>query len=235
MTERIKGLIPILSIAIILTSLLKLTFFYSYFDVQIKYFIGLSELGILITDDLFVWLICSLSLVILVTLESLKTEPDKQGKIMHQGIEFLIIVILLSTIAVLVVNEIILVQQAFIALCISISVIIIFTILSWFSIFSKMIIASNNKWLVLFISSFISVVLIAVDVEVKTINSGKYTGTYIKTPTKEHTSSDSSFFIGKTERYVFIYNKKTKSTEIIPTDDIIAFNLKVNRRKKKAE
>src|SRR6186713_2761629 len=56
MLQKFWNSIPQLSIAIIILAIIKMTLYYYNFDVPIKYFIGISELGLLIADDLLIYI-----------------------------------------------------------------------------------------------------------------------------------------------------------------------------------
>jgi hypothetical protein len=57
--------------------------------------------------------------------------------------------------------------------------------------------------------------------------NGHYNGTFIHLKDDRcYTSNDSLFFIGKTEKYIFLHNKKDTSNMIIDVDDIKTFILK---------
>lgn len=52
MTKKLSVLIPTLTGLVVILAIIKLTLFYQNFSVPIKYFIGISEIAITISDDL---------------------------------------------------------------------------------------------------------------------------------------------------------------------------------------
>jgi len=67
--------------------------------------------------------------------------------------------------------------------------------------------------------------------DIRHVEHGMYKSTIIKTKDSTYISTDSSFFIGKTEKYVFIYNKKDSTTTIIPTESVELITMKINSPK----
>ena len=61
---------------------------------------------------------------------------------------------------------------------------------------------------------------------IERVEDGKYDGTIIKTEDSSYVSNRESFFIGKSEKYVFIYNTKDTSTLVIPTESIKQMRIK---------
>jgi hypothetical protein len=68
-------------------------------------------------------------------------------------------------------------------------------------------------------------VLSATSNQIHFVETGKFNGTKIYTADSTYTSTDSSYFIGKTEKYVFIYNTKNKYTRIIPSESVLKIDL----------
>lgn len=65
--------------------------------------------------------------------------------------------------------------------------------------------------------------------EIHEIKSGKYKGTVIHlTDSTNISTSDSVVFVGKTENYVFLYNLNSKTSEIYPTSEVKKITLKQN-------
>ena len=62
--------------------------------------------------------------------------------------------------------------------------------------------------------------------DIDNVEHGKYKNTIIKTDDTAYISSDTSYFIGKTEKYAFVYNKHDSSTSIIPTETIKTIKIK---------
>lgn len=65
-----------------------------------------------------------------------------------------------------------------------------------------------------------SAVIIIIKGEINLTEKGKYNGTTVKTAEKTYISSDSIYFIGKTDKYIFFFEPKKKSTQIIPIESV---------------
>lgn len=84
-------------------------------------------------------------------------------------------------------------------------------------------------FLVLIICSLIGFSLFnAANEYFKVVEKGYYFGTIIKFEDEEIISTMDKFYIGKTDKYIFIFNRLTKETEIIPSEKLkkITFNKK---------
>jgi len=65
--------------------------------------------------------------------------------------------------------------------------------------------------------------------EVEQTENGKYKGTIIKTTDNTYLSIETSFFVGKTEKYLFIFNKKDTTTFILPAESVKSILIKENK------
>lgn len=236
MLKRLGSLLPVLPILLIPISLTKQILFYYNYNVPIKNFIGLSELGLLIADDILIvmpiFILIALFTVVFHEIKSLRDKKKQEAPNKPQlkrktwfkvNYVFLLIgviclIYLLTSPQFYFVKIAILINVAFLLLC----VILFFLRKYYLAIFPSFL----ERLLFLCIFFTFLATTYQLNFEIVKIETGKYTGTHIRTANIDHTSSALSFYIGKTEKYVFIYNKKDSSTDIIPTDDIIEFKLK---------
>lgn len=231
MLKRLGTAIPLVSILIIILGVLKQLLYYANFNLPIKYFIGLTELGLLISDDLMIYVPFLLLIMFLMDLERFrnekkeKKENSKPNKITTFHITYIILpassIIFFLIYLYLKSFPILLTFIGFST--VSVVYIVLFKMMD----LDYNIEIKNNLLLIffcllLYYSMFCSTAFELINVE----DEGKYNGTLIRTADKEYISTDSSFFIGKTEKYVFVYDKKDKSTDIIPTESIKYFKLK---------
>ncbi|MBN8673667.1 MAG: hypothetical protein J0L56_06010 [Chitinophagales bacterium] len=86
---------------------------------------------------------------------------------------------------------------------------------------------NKSIWIVCSFGIFLYTIIQLTVLEIKSTEKGKYNGSYIVTKgNKEYHSTDSSYYIGKTENYVFIYNRNQKSATVIPSEEIKEIYLK---------
>ena len=71
-----------------------------------------------------------------------------------------------------------------------------------------------------FMSVFVFASSVRLTTDITSIETGKYKGTIITTSDITYISNDSTYFIGKTEKYVFIYKSKENGTLVIPTESV---------------
>lgn len=85
----------------------------------------------------------------------------------------------------------------------------------------------NQSYVLVFgVFSILFFIIFKTSLEIGRINRNWYKGTIVKTADSTYTSIDSSYFIGKTEGYIFIYNKKDTTTSIIPTSEVKSIIIK---------
>lgn len=224
--------IPQISILIILLGLIKQTLYYTNFKLPIKYYLGLSELGLLISEDLL--LILSLFILLLLFLNILTlgqfTTPDP----MPEGVKRSRIV------------------EIFVGLFFVAIIITFYYNFKWATKFPIKVFWVATSGLLLILSAylffgklrslllptqehhniFLTVLLLSYFVVFNTVfeiiktEHKKYKGTKIYTADSIYTSTDSNYFIGRTEKYVFIYNSKDTTTLILPSESITKMILK---------
>ena len=240
MLKRISETLPLITVGIIVLGILNQIIYYNNFNLPIKYFIGISELGLIIADNLIIYCTGAFLLFLILLAHdpstfypNLKNEKkvatiDTMNKFEKKFKRGLIIIFLIF-IGVFAANYFFRdspekdIQDYF----------IILYILILFFIFYNTRILGKLIGLKTFFSIIVLIFLIfilsfeTVD-EIKKVESGKYTGTIITTNEGSDTSTSTRYFIGKTEKYVFIYNKKDVSVSIIPTESIKKLLLKVN-------
>ena len=214
----VKGL-PLLTLFFIGVVFGKQTYYYYIFKVPIKYFLGLSEIGSYLANDVIFMIILSISLSVLFyglfLLLPKMFLKRKAGSIYGLYILLFTIITLqpllkgngLAIYSHGILLETILVGGMMLHF-------IIHPIITKYiaELYFKLLIATG--WIICIY------IFIWTGVEIMNIKSGKYTGSYIKTVDSTYTSNDTTYFIGKTEKYVFIYESKKNGTRIIPTDKI---------------
>lgn len=234
--------IPAISIFIIVLALLKQIVYYLNFDVPIKYFMGISELTVVISDNLLLAIPVTLFLIMLFFVidkqeskavesseeerERIKKKADFARKI-NKKIGKVLIAMMVITLSLL-----------FFADSYIIKVIIIlsfsYQLLFYFPVFfldkTLKIDRKLGEIKTLFVVYFCSFYIVLISVfEISKVEKGFYTGTQIVTQDSTYLSTSHSYFIGKTENYVFIHNKKESNVLILPAESIKKIILKSNR------
>lgn len=245
MFKTVSNLFKEATILIIIFGLSRQLIYYNSFHVPIKYFFSFSEVWVALINDIFILLPYSLlmltgyelakkdrqkSLVAAASKESsgtqLKNHPSKKTmprKLVTIEVIFLVVFIILTGVIIYcwITTTNFATQVLF---CLT-------TILAVFLIISQLIFRDKEPGESTFIafSLFMIFFLLAVIInsDVSRVKRGLYKGTVITTKDSSYTSTDSSFFIGKTENYVFIHNLKDTSTEIIPSESILKIELKM--------
>ncbi|RZK12904.1 MAG: hypothetical protein EOO46_01330 [Flavobacterium sp.] len=238
-----KGIeyIPAISVFIILLGLLKQIVYYLNFDVPIKYFMGISELTVVISDNLLLAIPLVIFLLILFYIldtqenkavdtteeerEIIKKKADYARKINKRLGRILMPMIAITIVLFFLADTYIL--KVMIGLFFS------YQMLFFFPVFflDKAInferkLADTKVFLLIYCCSFY-IVLVSV-LEIKRIEKGFYTGTQIITEDSTYISTPQTYFIGKTEGYIFIHNKKEKNVLVLPTSGLKKMLLKTN-------
>lgn len=266
--------IPLITLYILIFGIIKQLLFYRNFHLPIKYFLGLTEIGLIVSDDLIISVITILLSSIISYLlmtnsfkrksietyssnETYKTSnttslterivanTDRINKIedyvnrleTQQNLEITqkkrvqkimkisgIIISITSFFLIIYVdhyyNKLFCIVSLLIGILLSISHLLI----NWLKD-AKVSILSFY----VYNSSFLLIITLILNTGTELINveSGKYNNTLIVTSDSTYTSTASNYFIGRTEKYVFIYNVKDTSTTIIPTESIKKITLKM--------
>jgi amino acid permease len=236
MIEKLGKAFPFLSILLIPIGLTKQIVFYYNYNVPIKNFIGLSEIGLLLADDILIVVPINLFVILFATI-LIEIQSDKEDttplvsdnqipkKKSWFKVEYIFLAFAVTTLFFYF--NIMESYLAVISIIVNVAFIILLIVLSFLWKYFVLVLPTLLDR-VLFYCVFTTFMLTTYFTvhEITRVNNGKYNGTRIKTGTKEYISNDSIYYIGKTEKYIFFYNRKDKSTDIIPTDDIIEFKLK---------
>lgn len=237
--ESLKSSIPQITVFIILLGLFKQLLYYANFNLPIKYFIGLSELGLIISDDLMIYvpLIFIFLFLIRMALTS-KIEKDKRELFEKgflrfnpkhsKGFEmFVRFLFMIATVVVIILYFNIRPYPYKIILANT----LLFTLTGiYMSFATKDFINSipdiSSFFVFIFFLTIISSILLKVSYEIVAVEKGKFKGTIVATQDSTYISNKTNYFIGKTEKYVFIYNANDTTTSVIPTESITKFIIK---------
>jgi uncharacterized membrane protein len=245
MFKTVSNLFKEATVLVIIFGLSRQLIYYNSFHVPIKYFFSFSEVWLALINDIFFLLPYSLlmltgyelaikgrqkSLVAATSEESLKTQlkdhPSKKikrRKLATIEVIFLILFVMLIIVSIYywttTTNF-----SAQVLFCLT-TILAGFAVISIVSFRDKEPSASTFIAFCLFMIFFMLAFIINSDVS--SVKRGLYKGTTITTKDSTYTSTDSSFFIGKTENYVFIHNLKDTSTLIIPSESILKIELKM--------
>lgn len=229
MLKWVKDSLKELSIAILILGLLKLIVYYNNFNVPIKYFLGLSELWLVISDDLlFAAPTIFLTFYASHKIVDIPTNKERMGFSKKDLFEkvFLIIFIIIGLFLV----ARLFFTKTYYETSINLLTLFLFAFM-FIAIFNETFFSvSLKKYFPIFsISLIIFLVLLRGVLDIRSVEHGRYNGTRIVTEKKTYISNDSAYFIGKTEKYIFIYNKPSKSTLILPMDLVIELEIRKNK------
>jgi hypothetical protein len=223
--QKFAVLIPVLTVVVLVLGMLKQTLYYSKFDIPIRHYLGLTELGILISNDLLIILF----VLVVILIATLRDFPEKEKNLANikkpikTSLSFAIYKYLMIAIFIWALSCILYFRNYDTTIWMSSFVILALpaVIMSIDRKFYYTYVNTPKKHLI-FICSTIVLFLIFVYTagEITFVQQGKYTGTKIMTNDSTYISSKDSYYIGKTEKCVFFYNKKDRSTLIIPTETI---------------
>ena len=90
--KQVGAYLPLLSIIVITLGLIKQVLYYFNYNVPIKYFLGLSELGIIISYEILVVLLASIFVIILHSKESETISLTNKGLTIFRIIYILLII-----------------------------------------------------------------------------------------------------------------------------------------------
>lgn len=235
-TKNIAALLPIFTVMIIVLGIIKQLLYYKNYNLPIKYFLGLGEIGLIISDDLLLivpLLVTIIACSILFSQRKIVAVPDhnplntktskestlkKSWNFIKSNLPYIygicagIVIFFLYSIYVMKLAAISIILFSIISIVIKLH---LRNVLSYIAVSKKSIfVFITFVALTYFIILKTCIEIIEID------NYHRYSGTVIKTSDSTYISNDSSYFIGKTDKYVFIYNTKNAATDIIPTESV---------------
>lgn len=212
--------IPFLSLLVIIVGFIGQLIYYTNFKVPIKYFSSFSEIGILVFQNLL------FSVIVFVIYNYFNLLYQKNIFVRHLlSIKKAIPFVFISLILVFILGyftfkdstkyTFFILSFSFFPLAAAFLLMIIINLFHGSLILLKKIFFVTTVFLVpmmLYIKH--------ITTEIKDVEHGKFKGTYIVTTDSTYRSNDSTYFIGKTEKFVFQYNKFDSTTSIIPVESI---------------
>lgn len=264
--KRLGTYLPLLSVLIILLGIIKQILYYSNFNLPIKYFLGISELGIIVSDDLIIGALVLIIMYMFVPFTYYKWKrqdmrtakkiidkfeadgnfgtqntPEFRVAVKNQFIKerearwikensndkkkqfiykIIAVVILIASIILLLLRM----HGGIYVLILSLQT----NLLAFGGDYFRNLGRGDLSVRVLTHFFFFTIILLYLTtLDVNSVENGKYTGTIIITKDdKSDTSTATHYFIGKTEKYVFLFNKRDTTTTILPTDEIKKIVLK---------
>lgn len=240
--------IPLITGIIIILGILKYVIFYKFFYIPITEYLQLSEILLLITDDIiYIVLFFGLPRLLghfeeLVNNEKdiVSNSSDKKINYNNRVKEFRnnrkIIIVFLS-ICLIVIIALAFKGNRFdksLAFYGSICIVAIIFCICW----EMSLLRQNVRYelrLYLYFSMLSICILLIVCfravTEAERVYSGEYKGTTIVTSDSIYVSDSFHFYIGRTSQYKFIYNKTEKSSTIFPNSEIKRMILKTKYAK----
>lgn len=228
--QKLKELLPIFTIYIIVAALMKLFVYYNYFNIPIVNCIGLGELGIIISGD-FLFYIPFTAIIVIVLIGFYNSINENSNRILQaiKNTAFLFISMALMIICLLSIFFLkgYLGPITFFSIYILSSV---FFMLHYSPLKEpgKLIKFESNYFVVSFLIILIAVIIRSA-ASINETKNGRYKGTNIILSDTTYISTDSSYYIGKTERFVYLYNEPTMTATIIPITEVKTIKLKINK------
>lgn len=229
MTKVLRDSLKELSIALIILGLTRQLIYYGNFKLPIKYFLGLSELWLIISDDLLL-LTPFIFLLIYANqkLQSIKNEEHQKTELskLFRNDKIVLICTLFVFVSILVGFAF---SKNFLErlnLGLSLLMLFLFIFVPYLIPFLNI---SSKKIFPLFCTIlFLILLFYKGGIDISNTIHGKYIGTKIVTEKNLYISSDTSYFIGKTDKYIFYHNKNRNSNTIIPTELVTEMELKTS-------
>ena len=250
MIKKITDYIPIFAFLIIVLGLCKQFIYYSNFNLPINNFLGLSEIGIIISDDLItnvpfiiIWIVFLTSIDFYIKnkldpiVNTKKNEPtsafsikkeDRKSKWSNIWVILIITLFFFGLLFIIFLIENIPEYYEQISWTIftwGFSVIVICLVVLFTNTFRKLI-PKEIIYIMFILTSIFMKLGLSSTKEISNVKHGKFTGTIIQTDKGDFVSDSLNYYIGKTEKHVFYYYSKEKQTRIIPSDKVTTLILK---------
>lgn len=233
--KKVLGYIPAFSILIITFGIIKKYIYFDYFGIDITSYLSVSELWLSASDDLlaitvgiiiFIFHAILLSKIekkqIKITPNHLKNKEPKEPSARETN---WIKIFSITGIIIMIC----LIYFYFFSDTKRVSYISLFVLLiaALFTLVLHFTDTPNGKFNFTASISMVIFVFIIIYIFLSTLNKaesaerGLYIGTVIKTQDSCYISTDTSFYIGRTNNYLFILNKRKKNLTILPSDNVI--------------
>lgn len=226
--ERYSKLIPIISLLILFSSITRNYIYYQNFGININEYIGLSEFPLLFINDLTFYLFSIGFFIIYLPIIYVRTfyrnkygaehftfEPTKKASKS-------IIVIIITSCTIIMFQKYSLEVKL---LMLQTSLVIIFAGI-------LLIIDKNLEFSKIYISIVSSIFLITfsifkayIDIS-KIENNKEDNSVYFENNSKKIFSNKIIMYLGKTNEYIFVYNKSTKYTQVFKSSEVSNFRIK---------
>lgn len=231
--DKISKIIPLVSILILLSSIIKNQIYYDFFGININEYTNLSEFTTLFISDLKFYLIYISSLLIYLPFIYIRSYfRTKYGKqyfsfsLTKKVSKYLIIALIISIVLTIFIKSDLSSKLEWI----QIYIIMLFSIVL---LYIDKDVNYSQKYC--FISCSILLILFSLSksyIDIERINKGKashqiqFTNNNLK-----YNSNSEHLYLGKTKEYIFLYNKKSKTTQIFKTSDINSLMIRKNDNK----
>ncbi|GAA3557991.1 hypothetical protein [Snuella lapsa] len=219
--ESFVKLIPLGSIFLIFCSSLKLLVYYNFFGINIEEFMGIHEYINYFIDDLFYYITMLGFTILFVYLRQTKWAKKFTKKYKGKGLSIGIlgfVCAFILTILKAVFEERMSLRLLYLEVAIHNLFGIIYVTAFYFGV--KL---NFNIGLVIL---FLLYVRIDASSEAYAKTENFYGYKYIiEFKDKSYETSDSLRYLGKTEKFIFLYDNKTKESKIIPNNDLIAMKV----------
>ncbi len=222
-----SGSLPLLTVILVALGLSKQAMYYSNFNVPIKYFLGISELSLIISVDLLVAFATVFGTVIYIFINREGFQKASPKSLFFFSKIFPVLAFLFTLGGTFIAAKTVATRLIWCCFLLGSFSYLFFT--AYKSQIQKLL-NLDNRMIVLIASVSIStlcLIMLKTGFDLIRVEKGLYNGTKIYTTDSIYTSTGNSYFIGKTENYIFIYNKKDSTTSIIPSELVTKMVLKV--------
>lgn len=226
MFSRLKEYIPIIAPIIIALGIIKQIFYYHAFNIPILNFLEVGEVLILFMSDvllLLLFIVPSMIIFLIADFQVTKqtTFFGKSQTMLDLLFKFFmllgIVSFVYSIIMMIIYRNDYFEKTRF-------GLILVFSILLMY-VYRLSLHAANETGKKILLASvvfgfIVYQVLVNTNKEARRAYNGRYIGTIIKTKDTVYISDSTTFYVGKTKEYSFLYNKKKNSAIIIPNGEI---------------
>lgn len=230
MTKKIIENIPLLTALIIIIGIIKLTLFYHNFSLPINHFISISEIANTVAGDLLFFF---LFYAVLKTIEIIAKDVKPGFTLFSSNDKTnLLFSLLFVFINIGLVIWGLFEKEYYRKIVHDAYIYFFFFITLMQTKLGKEFIVKNKDFsliLYLFALSLVGVVNIT-SREIKSVINGKYKGTKIVTTDTVYISNDTTFYIGQTDKNLFLYNS-SKHCIVVPISTIKLLDIYINENK----
>lgn len=221
-----KEYIPYLSGLIILLGLIRQMVYYQHYNIEIQNYIGVSELFLAWLNESILFI--AVVIMLLLGMKSFLYSESNLRQAFKVRILKTISKVSIGSLAMYILLFAFDISFALETFCFVLFIwcFYAFIVIRFESYLFTQLTKLRIFQFIFFSLLFIFLIYRLTNQSIKNVDKGNYVGTTIYTKDSTYVSDKTHYYIGKTDKFYFVYDKIKKSTLVIPEKEVLKFDLK---------